>query len=113
MPTSIDNLVSDYLEDFNLSNYSPENATQADDDNFDWVETIAAIKRNTNLDVIIGFDIVSDPIHKTRKTIKIGFPNNALLVAKQKVEAQLYKLSNESINVIYNISKSLLQVRYY
>lgn len=113
MPTSIDNLVSDYLKDFNLSNYSPENATQADDDNFDWVETIAAIKRNTNLEVIIGLDIVSDPMNKTRKQIKIGLPNNSLLEATQKVEAQLYKLTNKSMNVIDNISQTLLQVRYY
>lgn len=79
MPLSIDNLVSDFLGNFNLTNYLPGNATEADDNNFDWVEAIAAIKRITSLDVIIGLDIVSDPKHKTRKQIKISLTRNNIL----------------------------------
>lgn len=41
---------------------------------FDWVQTVAAIKRIFGADVIIGFDIFPDPTNRSSNRIVLGTP---------------------------------------
>lgn len=66
----------DYLQQFHLPSYP--SAIETDDsstiDNFDWIESIAEIKRITSADIIFGFDIFPDPTNRTRNRIVVGTP---------------------------------------
>lgn len=67
-----------YLEYFQLPKF-PTIISKEDEDsssfkNFDWIETIAKIKRTIGLDVLFGFDIFPDPTNKTRNRIVLGTP---------------------------------------
>lgn len=39
---------------------------------FDWIRSIAEIKRTIGMDIIFGFDIFPDPSNRTRNRIVIG-----------------------------------------
>lgn len=68
----------DYLEYFRLPNYPSIIATENDESTnlkeFDWIDTIAQIKKTIGLDIIFGFDIFPDPTNKTRNRIVLGSP---------------------------------------
>lgn len=68
----------DYLHQFYLPTYPTAINTEIADgaaiENFNWIESIAEIKRYTSADVIFGFDIFPDPTNRTRNRIVIGTP---------------------------------------
>lgn len=41
---------------------------------FDWVKSIAEIKRSTGGDLFIGFDVIPDPRERQKKSIVFGTP---------------------------------------
>lgn len=51
------------------SKYDVANISQ-----YNWLDTIAAIKRHLSLDLIIGFDVFPDPLNRTINRIALGTP---------------------------------------
>lgn len=43
----------------------------------DWVEAIAHIKRHIDKDIIIGFDVMADPVNNTINRISVGMPGDS------------------------------------
>lgn len=70
--------VLNYLSKMHLPSYpsilnkeiGAENAPEA----FDWIQSVAAIKRMFGADVIVGFDVFPDPTNRTRNRIVLGTP---------------------------------------
>lgn len=73
--------VIDYLRMFHL----PEYPTFIDNKNnnneeahkpleFDWIRSIAEIKKTIGMDILFGFDIFPDPSNRTKNRIVIGAP---------------------------------------
>lgn len=84
--------VIDYLTKLHLPDYPSILLKEIDADKspatFDWIQSIAAIKRIFGADVIIGFDIFPDPTNRTRNRIVLGTPETdavlpLLVCAKQ------------------------------
>lgn len=46
---------------------------------FDWIKSIAMIKRHLGLDILIGFNIISNPIDQTENLINLGKPKETTL----------------------------------
>lgn len=69
--------VVDFLIKFRLPSY-PSILNKETDRNksidFDWIQSIALIKKNFGADIIIGFDIFPDPTNRTRNRIVLGTP---------------------------------------
>lgn len=67
-----------YLSKLHLPNYPSILYKEIDADKapaqFDWIYSVAAIKRIFGADVIIGFDIFPDPTNRTRNRIVLGTP---------------------------------------
>jgi hypothetical protein len=42
---------------------------------FDWIKSIAKIKRSLGIDKLIGFEIFPDPKNRTQKYLAIGSPS--------------------------------------
>lgn len=74
--------VVDYLKVFSLPNYPAVlNITQASKNyTFDWVISIAKIKKHVGADLIIGFDIFSDPRNRTLKRLTFGLPDSGSML---------------------------------
>lgn len=70
--------VLDYLKEFQLP-IQPTilNLTQTDyrNFNFDWVTTVAKIKKILGSDLLIGFDIFADLKNNTVKRLAFGSPD--------------------------------------
>lgn len=70
--------VFNYLSKLNLPNYpsilNKETISDTPPIEFDWIQSVAAIKRIFGADVIIGFDIFPDPTNRTRNRIVLGTP---------------------------------------
>lgn len=69
--------VLDYLSVFQLPDYPSilnEMVGNIPDPNrkFDWVTTIAVIKRVFGIDILVGFDIFPDPQNKTTNRLVLG-----------------------------------------
>lgn len=47
------------------------------DSRIDWVEAIAHIKRHIDKDIIIGFDVMADPVNNTINRISVGMPGDS------------------------------------
>lgn len=41
---------------------------------YNWLDTVAAIKRHLSMDLIIGFDVFPDPLNRTLNRIALGTP---------------------------------------
>lgn len=52
-----------------ISKKVSKKVNQSSIDDFDWIKTTAAIRKNLGLDVIVGFDIVPGPEDKTKNHI--------------------------------------------
>lgn len=71
--------VTEYLDSFQLPSY-PSILNEITNNNadpnrkFDWVQSIAMIKRVFGIDILIGFDIFPDPANRTRNRIVLGTP---------------------------------------
>lgn len=65
-----------YLKDFNLPRV-PTLITDpsAVDVQYDWIKSIARIKRSLGADKLIGFEIFPDPKNRTEKYLAIGSPS--------------------------------------
>lgn len=77
--------VIEYLEMFHLPDYpsildKDVNSNKTTDENFDWIESIALIKKYFGMDVIIGFDIFPDPTNRTSNRIVLGTPETTALL---------------------------------
>lgn len=46
---------------------------------FDWINSIAMIKRHLSVDVLIGFSIYPNPINQTENLINLGKPKETIL----------------------------------
>lgn len=57
-----------------------ENINVSSTNKLEWSQTVAKIKKFTNLDAIIGFDIMPDPKSRTRKHIYLGVMQIASLL---------------------------------
>lgn len=69
--------VIDYLRMFHLPEYPSIIDTNEDVQNsfeFDWIRSIAEIKRTIGMDILFGFDIFPDPSNRTNNRIVIGAP---------------------------------------
>lgn len=71
--------VIDYLRLFHLPEYPSLIDKQINDDaqkpfEFDWIRSIAEIKRTIGMDILFGFDIFPDPSNRTNNRIVIGAP---------------------------------------
>lgn len=70
--------VIDYLRMFHLPEYPSiidTNNNQEDSSfQFDWIRSIAEIKRTIGMDILFGFDIFPDPSNRTNNRIVIGSP---------------------------------------
>lgn len=66
----------DYLTMVNLPEVPSilKDDTSAKNATFDWVETIALIKKVFGADVIFGFDIFPDPANRTSNRLVLGTP---------------------------------------
>lgn len=71
--------VSDYLSIFQLPSY-PSILNEAVGKitdfqrKFDWVTTIAIIKRTFGIDILVGFDVFPDPQNRTSNRLVLGTP---------------------------------------
>lgn len=67
--------VLNYLSQVHLPNYPSILDTPSDTDKpFDWVETVATVKRIFGADIVIGFDIFPDPTNRLINRIVLGTP---------------------------------------
>lgn len=73
--------VIDYLRMFHLPEFPSfiDDKNNHNDENrkpfeFDWIRSIAEIKRTIGMDILFGFDIFPDPSNRTRNRIVIGAP---------------------------------------
>lgn len=75
----------DYLKKFNLPSFPSaisvniSKSTNVSSNGFEWIKSIAEIKKTTGLDVIIGFDVISNPkiqINQINSHIFLGIPNH-------------------------------------
>lgn len=72
--------VIDYLRMFHLPEYPSFIDTSNNQDDarkpfeFDWIRSIAEIKRTIGMDILFGFDIFPDPSNRTNNRIVIGAP---------------------------------------
>lgn len=75
----------DYLKKFNLPslptaiNVIISKNSNVSSNGFEWIKSIAEIKKTTGLDVIIGFDVISNPKNQTNQNhshIFLGIPNH-------------------------------------
>lgn len=70
--------VIDYLRIFHLPSYptfiDSETGKNSSSFDYDWIESIADIKRIVSADIIIGFDIFPDPTNRQRNRIVLGTP---------------------------------------
>lgn len=70
--------VVDYLSKLHLPNYPSilyqEISANKSTAEFDWIQSVAAIKRIFGADVIVGFDVFPDPTNRTRNRIVLGTP---------------------------------------
>lgn len=67
--------VLNYLSQVHLPNYPSILDTPSDTDkSFDWVETVATVKRIFGADIVIGFDIFPDPTNRSINRIVLGTP---------------------------------------
>ena len=74
--------VIDYLRIFHLPEFptfidekNGNNEENHDSFKFDWIRSIADIKRTIGMDILFGFDIFPDPSNRTRNRIVIGAPD--------------------------------------
>lgn len=78
--------VVDYLKKFRLPstptilNITENNVIKYINYTFDWVQTIATIKRHFGGDLIIGFDVFPDPINRTLMRIVVGTPESEAIL---------------------------------
>lgn len=70
--------IIDYLRFFHLPSYPTiidnEIGKNVSNIDFDWIESIALIKRVVSADVIVGFDIFPDPTNRAQNRIVLGTP---------------------------------------
>lgn len=68
--------ILDYLAILHLPNYPSilKNSTNNNDYEFNWVKTIATIKKVFGGDIIFGFDIFPDPTNRTNNRLVLGTP---------------------------------------
>lgn len=75
--------VVDYLRMFHLPEYPSFIDDKSNNNNneeihnqfeFDWIRSIAEIKRTIGMDILFGFDIFPDPSNRTKNRIVIGAP---------------------------------------
>lgn len=77
-------MTAEYLSKLNFS-YCPDGIMAKNDANVsstierEWIESVAKIKKVTNLDTI-GFDIRPDPTNHTRRHVFLGAPREVRLL---------------------------------
>lgn len=78
--------VIDYLKKFRLPstptilNVTDNHVVQYLNYSFDWVQSIAVIKKQFGGDLIIGFDIFPDPTNRTIMRIVVGTPETETIL---------------------------------
>lgn len=81
--------VLDYLKQFSLP-IQPTilNLTQTNyrNFNFDWVTTVAKVKKSLGSDLLIGFDILADLTNNTVKRLAFGSPEAGSMLPLYVVE---------------------------
>ncbi|KAG4074705.1 hypothetical protein HA402_008803 [Bradysia odoriphaga] len=96
--------VIDYLKKWRLPstptilNVTDNHVVQYLNYSFDWVQSIAVIKKQFGGDLIIGFDIFPDPTNRTIMRIVVGTPESeAILPFKTKYEKILAKAERKQV----------------
>ncbi|KAH8417812.1 hypothetical protein KR222_006234 [Zaprionus bogoriensis] len=57
-----------------LSSSSRYSSMDVSNTSFNWLDTVASIKRHLSLDLMIGFDVFPDPLNRTINRIALGTP---------------------------------------
>ena len=79
-------------------------------DGFDWITTIAKVKRTLDVDVIFEFDIVPHPENVHQKEFKFGKPDSKAVTIEQirKYIDFLHPYSNE--DVVDQLAKRIFKI---
>lgn len=72
-------------------------------DNFDWIKSIADIKRTIGINVIVSLDIITNSKNRSQQVIKLGIPDNFLVPFNSSNERD-----NEVLESIFNFKLKLL-----
>lgn len=74
-------VVTDYLAEFHLPRF-PTILNVSDNSNykFDWVKSVATIKKLFEADLIVGFDVFPDPVNRSINRIAIGAPESGSML---------------------------------
>uniref|UniRef100_A0A1A9VZB7 Peptidase M13 N-terminal domain-containing protein n=1 Tax=Glossina brevipalpis TaxID=37001 RepID=A0A1A9VZB7_9MUSC len=94
-----------YLKQFQLPlipkgfNLSLEIEDSGRDREFNWLESLVSIKKYLGMDLIIGFDILPDPLNRTIKRIAFGTPevDTALPFNNDDAHKILHKIRRKTI----------------
>lgn len=83
-----------YLKEFFLPNYpvimnitssSSANHTKNPNGYFDWVKSVARIKKIIGTDLIVGFDIFPDPVNQSVNRLVFGVPDGSEILPLYKI----------------------------
>ncbi|XP_030370415.1 neprilysin [Scaptodrosophila lebanonensis] len=71
---------------------------------FNWLDTVAAVKQHLSLDLIIGFDVFPDPFNRTINRIALGTPetDSALPFNNDDSRKLLYKIHKKTVFTQYS-----------
>lgn len=74
-------VVAEYLAEFYLPRFPTIlNVTDNSRYKFDWVKSVATIKKRFEADLIIGFDVFPDPMDRSINRIALGAPESGSML---------------------------------